>query len=174
VSVNALAGWLGGAIGGRWLRRRRNRHRASARPLRPDEHAALAPCFDPDLLAMTRVAEVAAIDPPFPRALLRGPLRELDLRWAAGIAFIDTVVLVRPPRNRSTLFHELVHIQQYQMLGTRRFASLYFRGWLENGREYMSIPLEVDAYELSDEFAAGRAPRVRPELDRRFRARGWT
>jgi hypothetical protein len=99
-------------------------------------------------------------------------LRELDLSWAGGIAFIDTVVLVRPARNRSTLFHELVHIQQYQMLGTARFASLYLRGWLEHGRDYMSIPLEVDAYELTDGFAAGERPLVLPELERRFRERG--
>ncbi len=116
---------------------------------------------------------MASIDPPFPRVFLRGPLRELDFNWAAGIAFIDTVVLVHPARNRSTLFHELVHVQQCQLLGARRFASHYVRGWMENGREYLAIPLEVDAYEMSDRYAAGEAFNVAAELRSRFNKRGW-
>jgi hypothetical protein len=53
------------------------------------------------------------------------------------------------------------------MLGVRRFAGLYFRGLLETG-EYAAIPLEVDAYDLTDRFTGGGTPQILPELQQRF------
>lgn len=134
----------------------------------------MSQCFEAGLLDDARIAEVPAIDPLLPRPFLRGPLRGLDLRWVGGMAFIDTVVIAAGSRQElTTLFHELVHIQQYNLLGTARFGAMYAKGWLECGREYLSIPLEVDAYDLTDRFVAGERPRVLPELARRFKERGW-
>jgi len=53
------------------------------------------------------------------------------------------------------LFHELVHVAQYETMGMRGFLTTYVRGWLENGREYFAIPLEVEAYELQELFERG-------------------
>src|SRR2546429_7268300 len=59
----------------------------------------------------------------------------------------------RPPRSTlfpyttlfRSLFHELVHAEQYRQLGVGRFAELYIRGFLSGGG-YDGIPLEVNAY----------------------------
>jgi hypothetical protein len=59
-----------------------------------------------------------------------------------------------------TLFHELVHVEQYKQLGVRNFAKLYVRGFLRTGA-YRGIPLEVHAYELDGRYAANPALRFR-------------
>lgn len=156
--------------GAAWVRLRARQLRRDARPLSPDERVALSPWFDEALLASARVAEADRVPPPLPRWLLRGPLRRLDISWAAGMAF-PGVVLVTPepreaPSRRGTpqpartislglLFHELVHIAQYTELGTRGFIHAYIGGWLRAGCRYRDIPLEVEAYHLTDRFEAG-------------------
>ncbi len=70
----------------------------------------------------------------------------------AAITFVDTIVSHEPFTDR-LLFHELVHVVQYQKLGLPEFAAKYVRGFL-NGGSYEAIPLEVNAYELEARFAA--------------------
>ena len=53
------------------------------------------------------------------------------------------------------LFHEIVHVVQYRLLGVRGFAEQYIRGWARSGFDYREIPLEVEAYALEAEFADG-------------------
>lgn len=174
--------------GAAWVRLRARQLRRTARPLSPDERVALSPWFDEALLASARVAEADRVPPPLPRWLLRGPLRQLDISWAAGMAF-PGVVLVTPPRQApsrasasgvipeprpisiSLLFHELVHLVQYDVLGTRGFIRAYIGGWLRAGCRYRDIPLEVEAYHLTDRFEAGErfdvAAEVRSRIDPR-------
>jgi hypothetical protein len=76
-----------------------------------------------------------------------------------GITYLDTIVVPgRPgdPVPLSTLFHELVHVEQARQLGPRAFVERYVRGWWENGRRYGAIPLERDAYALERRFRAER------------------
>ena len=75
----------------------------------------------------------------------------------AGITFIDTILLSvshleggKP--SLGLLFHELVHVIQYRLLGVETFIDLYVRGWAENGMDYYAIPLERDAYELQNRY----------------------
>jgi hypothetical protein len=70
----------------------------------------------------------------------------------AAITFVDTVVFHEPFANR-VLFHELVHVVQYEKLELMEFAAKYVRGFL-NGGSYEAIPLERNAYELDGRFAA--------------------
>lgn len=70
----------------------------------------------------------------------------------AAVTFVDTVVSNEPFTNR-LLFHELVHVVQYQKLGLTDFAVKYVRGFLSGG-SYEAIPLEINAYELDARFAA--------------------
>ena len=65
---------------------------------------------------------------------------------------MDTVVFHEAIENR-TLFHELVHVIQYEMLGLTGFAASYAKGFLTGG-SYEAIPLEQHAYELDARFAA--------------------
>lgn len=75
-----------------------------------------------------------------------------DFAGMAAITFVDTVVSHEPFTNR-ILFHELVHVVQYEKLGLMEFAAKYVRCFL-NGGSYEAIPLERNAYELEGRFAA--------------------
>ena len=54
------------------------------------------------------------------------------------------------------MFHELVHVVQYEKLGLEEFATKYVRGFLGGG-SYEAIPLEMNAYELEARFVAAPA-----------------
>jgi hypothetical protein len=73
-----------------------------------------------------------------------------------GLTLGDLVVLeagMRGKRRDQVLLHELVHVVQFDALGTSRFVAEYVGGWVDCGLRYLSIPLEVDAVELSDRAA---------------------
>ena len=76
-----------------------------------------------------------------------------DFAHMAAITFVDTVVSHEPFTER-VLFHELVHIVQYEKLGLPQFSARYVRGFLSGG-SYEAVPLEMNAYELDARFAAG-------------------
>lgn len=94
-------------------------------------------------------------NPPFYGELLRMGFEAGSLpnfQRMAGITFVDTVV----SRERFTdrlLFHELVHVVQYDKLGFAEFAARYVKGFLSGG-SYEAIPLEMNASGLERRFAA--------------------
>jgi hypothetical protein len=65
---------------------------------------------------------------------------------------VDTVISHELLTDR-LLFHELVHVVQYEKLGVPEFARKYVMGFLRGG-SYKAIPLEMNAYELGARFAA--------------------
>lgn len=166
-------------VGVRWLRRGRARHRNAAVPIADGAVQALVPFFPPATLAAARVAIVPRV--PLYRILTlarRLGLAAVDAERLLGITYLDTIVV---PRKwcvsaetggvpLSTLFHELVHVEQARQLGVRRFVERYVRGWLENGRKYAAIPLEKDAYALERRFrtAPGKPFDVAAEVTRRL------
>lgn len=70
----------------------------------------------------------------------------------AAITF-DDVVVFHEPLTPQLIFHEMVHIVQYRLLGIDDFARLYVRGYLQGG--YEGTPLETCAYELDGRFIMG-------------------
>jgi hypothetical protein len=88
----------------------------------------------------------------------------LDFTAMWGITFIDTIVLattkvgVNSERLISLLFHECVHICQYQQLGLHAFMERYVLGWAQNGFQYKKIPLEEHAYYLQNKFETTAQP----------------
>lgn len=145
--------------GVRWLHRGRARHREAAAPIPGESLQALAPFFPAETLAAARLAIVPRI--PLSRILRlarRLGISAVDADRLLGITYLDTIVV---PEHRagpvplSTLFHELVHVEQARQLGVRGFVERYIRGWLENGRRYDAIPLEQDAYALERRYRAG-------------------
>jgi hypothetical protein len=72
----------------------------------------------------------------------------------AAITF-DDVVVFHDPITPQLVFHELVHVTQYRLLGIEEFARLYVRGYLNGG--YDGTPLEVCAYQLDGRFIMGGA-----------------
>jgi hypothetical protein len=158
--------------GAAWLLARRRRYRSAARPLPDGVAQRLAPCFPAEVLSSTRLARVDRIRNPVPYRL--APTGMLDLSTVRAMAFIDTIVTAHANSRAaddegSLLFHELVHVVQFRLLGTLGFVHAYLRGWHEAGRSYLDNPLEAMAFELQDRFDAGEHPRVHDAVRDRLR-----
>ena len=132
------------------------------KPLISPIQAFFAPFFPADALSRIRVVLVPHIEnPPFYSVLsAQGIAVPLDFREMAGITFIDTILVsqsradLSEAGSLSLLFHEAVHVVQYQHLGLERFMHEYVIGWAQSGFSYPDIPLERQAYALQDRFRA--------------------
>jgi len=144
-----------------YIGQQRQTYRGRAVPLDAHQRSAMQPFFPSSALDSTRVVVLAGervSNPPFYPALQRmgfepGSLPDFSLM--AAITFVDTVVSHEPFTQR-LLFHELVHVIQYEKLGLLEFAAKYVSGFL-NGGSYEAIPLEMNAYELDARFSAAPA-----------------
>ena len=132
-----------------------------AAPLGLNQTNAMRPFFPEPTLDSTRLIVLAGqrvFNPPFyPQLWKMGfePAALPNFSLMAAISFVDTVVFHEPVTDR-LLFHELVHVVQYQKLGVAEFGANYVRGFLKGG-SYEAIPLEMNAYELDSRFAAALA-----------------
>ena len=88
--------------------------------------------------------------PPFVTVARKLGLRFPKVRLVSGITF-DTVIALREFPESHILFHELVHVTQYRLLGLQQFARSYVRGFLCT-RSYDEIPLERCACDLEARF----------------------
>jgi hypothetical protein len=147
--------------GPRWVHAQRTQHRSAGRTLTPEENRTFAPFFDQPILDKARFVTVPAIpNPPFYAPLVaQGIPIPLDFSQTSGITFDDTVLLsasrpVEPAQALALLFHELVHVVQFDVAGIDGFVSRYVQGWAQNGFAYERIPLEVQAYGLDARFSA--------------------
>ncbi len=144
-----------------WIEAERSAHRPTGRALAAHEIDALKSFMPLSVLAEVRLASVPVIqNPPFYADLERAGIEiPLDFRQMTGITFMDTILVAEAAPIPSSewlplLFHELVHVLQYQELGLDRFVQLYVLGWAAGGFRYEDIPLERDAYELDGQFRA--------------------
>lgn len=85
-------------------------------------------------------------------------------RGSAGITLGRLVILRRRAQSDRLLRHELVHVRQFQAMGSGRFVVRYvrhyvrwrLRGYPHDGA-YRRIPQEIEAYWLEREPAAADA-----------------
>ena len=153
----------------RYIENNAAEYRRDARKLTIREHDAMAAFFHADLLHRARIATpTEPIRPPRIQkvATVFGMETLLTPEATAAITF-NHVIAQHGALSLRTLFHELVHVEQYKQLGVRGFAKLYVRGFLRTGA-YERIPLEVHAYALDERYAANPALRfsVRDEVRR--------
>jgi hypothetical protein len=107
--------------------------------------------FPPAVLAETRIVRATMPEPwLYPLVGLFGIKGLLEMSSIGAITLVD-VVAYPDELDRQTLFHELVHVVQYRVLGLKQFARLYVTGFLKGGG-YEGIPLERQAYELGARF----------------------
>jgi hypothetical protein len=162
--------------GQKWIKEQRLAYRPLARILPEQTVARFSPFFETSVLKKVRLLMVPALENPGFLEAYRSTFDEkamplLDFSSFAGITFMDTILLVDgfPGADpEATLFHELVHAVQYELLGPEKFVELYIMGWVNQGFNYAAIPLEMDAYELQNRFeAAPEEPfAVRDEVSR--------
>jgi hypothetical protein len=166
------------SLGWQWISQQRTVFRPMGHPLSDDALARFSNFFDRDLLKNVRLVTVPAIDnPPFLEqlrpALTLASVPVLDFSSMAAITFVDTILLVESAargHRDSLVFHELIHVVQYDILGLDKFVELFITGWVNQGFNYAAIPLEMDAYELQYKYES--APElgfdVQDELSQRL------
>ena len=148
------------SLGRQWISQQRTVFRPLGHPLSDGALATFSNFFPPDLLQKVRLVTVPAIDnPPFLEqlrpALAQASVPVLDFSSMAAITFVDTILLVESAakgRLDSLMFHELIHVVQYDILGLDKFVELFIIGWINQGFNYAAIPLEMDAYELQYQY----------------------
>jgi hypothetical protein len=109
--------------------------------------------FDLERIRILQPGQERVANPPFYAELQKLGFTGLpDFTTMAAITF-DDVVVFHDPLTPQLIFHEMVHIVQYRLLGVEEFARLYVRGYLHGG--YSGTPLEICAYELDGRFIMG-------------------
>jgi len=141
-----------------YIAQQRETYRNVAAPLSLEQRGTLRHFFLEPTLNSARLLVLTrqrVANPPFYRQLIEMGLEAAalpDFERMAAITFVDTVVSYAP-FTLGLLFHELVHVVQYEQLGVGEFAARYVRGFL-NGGSYAAIPLEMNAYGLEARFAS--------------------
>jgi hypothetical protein len=134
-----------------YLSRQRNHLVRDAKSIPPKMQTQLRGFFSDNVLTETRLVQAVVPEPAlYPMVRLLGVRGLLEMSMIGAITLID-VVAYPEEIDLSTLFHELVHVVQYRVLGLGRFAKLYVGGFLTGG-DYERIPLECQAYELGARF----------------------
>lgn len=151
-------------VGSAWVASRRRRYRKLGRPLNGTERLAFGGYFDPLLLQRVRIAIVPRIDDPPGANLLRslGFGTIASLSSVRGMAFGDAIVVTGSPDRTppiSLLFHELVHVVQYEQLGIGPMLRRYVAEYFESGRDYFAIIAERCAYALQERFEREQSAR---------------
>jgi len=149
----------------KWFYEQREFHLLSARPLSGQEKSRLGGYFEKRILDLTRISGVDRIsNPDFYTDLMKvGMPIPMDFTQAIGFTLIDCVLIRNellgdPLAFISTLFHEMVHVVQCDILGPERMGELYTDSLLRSGYHYHSVPFEIQAYELTDRFAREPSP----------------
>jgi hypothetical protein len=130
-----------------------------ARSLSEEEKSRLREYYEDRILSLVHVAIVDRIEnPQFYNELTKsGVPVPLDLSQAIGLALVDCILLHKqlcayPESLISTIFHELVHIVQMDILGIRKHIELYSDSLMKNNLQYHSVFFEEQAYRLSAKF----------------------
>ena len=137
----------------------RNRLKQRAAALSVQSKDQLRPYFSPTDLGRARIVRSDPLpipDPPFYLQLRRLGLDFPRPAMTAAIT-LDYLIASHSPMSLPLLFHELVHVVQFRLLGVKTFSRLYVRGFLAGG-SYGSIPLERCAFDLGHRFETSREP----------------
>jgi hypothetical protein len=139
-----------------WMQQMRENYRLSAIPLNTDQTAALHPFFPSAILSNSRILDISETEqtipyPPFYERVRAGGSRVVpDAAHMTAMPFLDVAVFNRPPSLR-TLFHNLVHVTQFSVLGTERVMQSYFHVLNESGL-WMVATVEEQAYQLDARY----------------------
>ena len=157
LSMQELVSYLADNAG-HWISNQRDLHRAHSEALPDTTTAALRGFFSEATLDRARIRRVPVIEnPPFYREFEEaGASIPLDFGVWAAITFGDVILVsgdqVPGPPSHSMVFHEMVHLVQYDELGIFEFARRYVTPFMQNRFNYMTIPLESVAFDLQGRF----------------------
>ena len=149
-----LAAIIADVVG--FVRSMRERFAAASVPLDGLQRQTMQPFFPADLLVAARIVppEHARFQNPefYYRARQRGFEHMPDFSHLGELTFEDVILFHAAVTDR-LLFHGLVHVTQYRLLGVERYVELYLRNFARSGLHVL-VPFEVQAYDLDQRFAA--------------------
>ena len=174
LSMQELVSYLADNAG-HWISNQRDLHRAHSEPLPDTTTAALRGFFSEETLDRARIRRVPVIEnPPFYREFEEaGASIPLDFSVWAAITFGDVILVsdsqVPAPPPHSVVFHEMVHVVQYDVVGIHEFARRYVIPFIQNRYNYMTIPLETVAFDLQTRFEGAKGAPFSAEAEIRSR-----
>ena len=144
------------AEGVSWLHQQRELFLPSSVPLDENQRTELQAFFPAEILGRARIVDVSQTGeslpyPPFYERVRAGGARVLpDAAHMTAIPFLDVMVFNRKPTLR-TVFHNLVHVTQFTVLGEKRVLKGYFET-LNDAGLWMVVPFEEQAYQLDARY----------------------
>ena len=149
-----------------YLRQQRDFYLPEAAPLANRQQALMRPYFSPVLLDRVRIVELEGktriSTPPFyPEYRALGFENLPEVTHMPSLTFVDVVVFNEHATERS-LFHGLVHVVQFEMLGLERYVELFVSSFAST-KVHFTVPLEAHAFSLESKFAASPANRFSVE-----------
>ena len=139
-----------------WMQEQRESFLPSSHPLSEEQNRNLQSFFSAEILGRLRVVDAHATGqkipyPPFYEKVRAGGARVVpDAAHMTAMPFIDVAVFNRQPTLR-TLFHTLVHVAQFEVVGVERVMKGYFETLNESGL-WMVVPYEEQAYQLDARY----------------------
>jgi len=139
-----------------WLQAQRKFFLPSSVPLDRVQRENLKPFFPADVLDCARIVDGSSTGdripyPPFYERIRAGGDRVVpDAVHMTAMSFHDVIVFNRPPTLR-IVFHNLVHVTQFKVLGEERFVRGYLNTLNESGL-WMVVAVEEQAYQLDARY----------------------
>ncbi len=139
-----------------WMQQQRDKYHPVSDALSETERAKLEPFFPAEIVACLRVKDMSQTGetipyPPFYERVRAGGARVVpDAAHMTAIPFIDVALFNRQPTLR-TIFHSLVHVTQFSVVGLERVMTGYFQALNESGL-WMVVPYEEQAYQLDARY----------------------
>jgi hypothetical protein len=138
-----------------YLREQRDHYLPAAAPLSKEHRDLMNPYFPADLLNEVGFVELHGArlpNPPFyAQARAQGFVNLPDIAHMNSMTFLDLLVFNEQLTERS-LFHALVHVVQFRVLGIERYTELFVRNFV-NTRFHFLVPVEAHAFFLESKFA---------------------
>jgi hypothetical protein len=149
-----LAGLVAEAVA--WIQQQRDKYHPLSDPLSETIKVKLRPFFSGEILDRLRIKHVSVTGetipyPPFYERVRAGGSRVVpDAAHMTAIPFLDVALFNREPTLR-TVFHTLVHVTQFSVVGLERVMAGYFQALNESGL-WMVVPYEEQAYSLDARY----------------------
>jgi len=139
-----------------WMQQQRDKYRPVCNALSEAVKVKLRPFFPGGILDSLRLKDLSKTGetipyPPFYERVRAGGARVVpDAAHMTAIPFIDVALFNRQPTLR-TVFHTLVHVTQFSVVGLQKVMEGYFRALNDSGL-WMVVPYEEQAYQLDARY----------------------
>jgi hypothetical protein len=138
------------------MQQQRDKYYPVGDPLSEPVKTKLRPFFPEKILDRLRIKPVSATGesipyPPFYERVRAGGARVVpDAAHMTAMPFVDVALFNREPTLR-TIFHTLVHVTQFTVVGLEKVMKGYFQTLNESGL-WMVVPYEEQAYSMDARY----------------------